>query len=165
MQQKRRTATIAGMEHNPFAPPKAAVTDPVTAPTQTEIASRLRRLLNMLIDTVGYFVLAAVVGVVIAMINPQFLSNDSTLESYLFALSINVLYYLPSEALFGRTLGKLVTRTRVVAVSGEPPTFWQIFGRTFARLIPFEAFTFLTSSGIGAHDNLSRTRVVLSKRD
>ncbi len=153
------------MERNPFAPPKAAVTDPVAPPTQNEIASRLRRFLNMLIDTVGYFVLALAVGVVIGLVYPQFLSSESTLQNYMFGLGINVLYYLPSEALFGRTLGKLITRTRVVAVSGEPPTFWQIFGRTFARLIPFEAFTFLQRSGIGAHDSLSRTRVVLTNRD
>ncbi len=153
------------MERNPFAPPKAAVTDPVTPPTQDEIASRLRRFLNMLIDTVAYIMLAMAIGVVIGLVYPRFLSNESTLEGYVFALGINLLYYVPSEALFGRTLGKLITRTRVVAVSGEPPTFWQIVGRTCARIIPFEAFTFLNKSGIGAHDSLSRTRVVLTKRD
>ena len=153
------------MEHNPFAPPKAAVTDAVAPPTETEIASRGRRFANMIIDTVGYFVLAMIVGAVLAVIYPRFLASESTLESYVFGLCINVLYYLPSEAVFGRTLGKLVTRTHVVSVSGEPPTFGQILGRTFARLIPFEAFTFLRSSGIGAHDSLSGTRVVLTKRD
>ncbi len=154
------------MEHNPFAPPKANVTDPVAPPTDIEIASRTRRFLNMLIDTAGYFVLAMVIGVVIGLIYPQFLiSSDSTLESYAFGLGVNVLYYLPCEAIFGRTPGKLITRTRVVSVSGESPTFWQILGRTFARLIPFEAFTFLRSSRIGAHDSLSGTRVVLTNRN
>jgi uncharacterized RDD family membrane protein YckC len=153
------------MEHNPFAPPKAAVADPVAPPTQSEIASRLRRFLNLLIDTAGYVVLAVIVGGVIAVIYPPFLANESTLQSYLFAIGVNLLYYLPSEAVFGRTLGKLVTRTQVVSMSGEPPTFWQIVGRTFARLIPLESFTFLQRSGVGAHDSMSRTRVVLTKRD
>lgn len=154
------------MEHNPFAPPKAAVSDPVAPPTQTEIASRTRRFLNLLLDTVAYFVLVVVIGAVIGLVFPQFLASErSTLESYLFAFSIHALYYVPTEAAFGRTLGKLVTRTRVVAVSGEPATFWQIVGRTCARLIPFETFTFLARSGIGLHDSISRTRVVRTKRD
>jgi hypothetical protein len=69
-----------------------------------------------------------------------------------------------SEALFGRTLGKLVTRTRVVSESGAPATFWQLLMRTLYRLMPFEGFSFLATRRPGWHDRWSKTRVVLTRR-
>jgi uncharacterized RDD family membrane protein YckC len=67
------------------------------------------------------------------------------------------------EWLTGRSLGKLATGTRVIAAEGGPPSFARVLGRTLARFIPFEAFSFLTDRDgrpVGWHDSLSRTRVV-----
>jgi uncharacterized RDD family membrane protein YckC len=153
------------MEHNPFAPPKAAVLEAPAPPTEDEIASRTRRFINMVIDTVAQIVLMLVLMIIAVIVYPpfaesSFLQEESALSNYLLGLILMVVYYLPCEALFGRTLGKLITGTRVVDETGEPPSFKQILGRTFARLIPLEAFSFLKSSGIGAHDSLPGTRVV-----
>jgi uncharacterized RDD family membrane protein YckC len=153
------------MEHNPFAPPKATVTDVVAPPTNAEIATRTRRFINLLIDTIGQFVVAMVLMIIAYLVYPplmesNFIESEGVLSNYLFGAIIMTVYYLPCEALFGRTLGKLVTGTRVVNVEGQPPTFKQILGRTCARLIPLEAFTFLRSSSPGAHDSMSGTRVV-----
>lgn len=151
-------------QHNPFAPPKADVTD-IEPPTTDEIASRTRRFFNMLIDVIGQFVVALVVMTLAFIVYPPLTSSgilerDGLLSNYLLGSVISTLYYLPSEALFGRTLGKLITGTRVVTDSGQTPSFMQILGRTVARLIPLEAFTFLRQSRVGAHDSLSGTRVV-----
>jgi uncharacterized RDD family membrane protein YckC len=69
-------------------------------------------------------------------------------------------YYLVMEAAFGRTIGKLATGTRVVTVEGGAASFGQILGRTLCRLIPFEAFSFLTENAVGWHDSIPKTRVV-----
>ena len=154
------------MEHNPYAPPKAPVgipTGPAVSasdPSTPVPASRRRRFCNLLIDVAGYYLLAIVLGFIIGLVQPGLLDhlNDPAAE-YIFGGVITVLYYLPSEALFGCTLGKLITRTRVVSESGGPATFAQILRRTLLRLIPFEAFTFIPKRGIGLHDRWSATRV------
>jgi uncharacterized RDD family membrane protein YckC len=109
------------MEHNPYAPPVAPIADRPEA--SAEIASRLRRFLNMLIDFAGLMVFAVLIGA-----------------------------------------GKLITGTRVVTESGEVPTARQILIRTVVRFVPFEAFSFLGSSGTGWHDTWSGTRVVRTRR-
>ncbi|MCA9066572.1 MAG: RDD family protein, partial [Planctomycetaceae bacterium] len=74
------------------------------------------------------------------------------------------LYYVFMEAVFQRSLGKLVTGTMVVAADGSRPSFGKILGRSFARIIPFEAFSFLGSkTPTGWHDTLSGTRVVKTR--
>lgn len=71
-------------------------------------------------------------------------------------------HYVLFEAIFGRTPGKLITGTRTRVVTAKPG-FGQIIGRRFARLVPFEPFSFLVSSG-GWHDRWSGTRVVRVRR-
>jgi uncharacterized RDD family membrane protein YckC len=82
--------------------------------------------------------------------------------AFVLGISVVLAYYIISEGLFQRTLGKLLTGTRVVTADGGRPTFGQIVGRSFARMIPFEAFSFLGGDGgpVGWHDSLSGTRVV-----
>lgn len=48
----------------------------------------------------------------------------------------------------------------VVREDGGKPSLGQVLGRTACRLIPFEAFSFLGSSGVGMHDSIPDTRVV-----
>ncbi|MFQ6309844.1 RDD family protein [Lysobacter capsici] len=77
--------------------------------------------------------------------------------------AVVVLYYVPLEGMFGVTLGKLVTGTRVVDEQGRPPSWGQVLGRTFARFIPFEAFSVLFAREdrvSGWHDRLPKTLVV-----
>jgi uncharacterized RDD family membrane protein YckC len=50
-------------------------------------------------------------------------------------LGLFVAYFPVMEALFGRTVGKFVTRTRVVNAAGGRPSFGQAIVRTLFRLI------------------------------
>ena len=80
-----------------------------------------------------------------------------------FSFYMNPFYYLFCEGIWGRSIGKWITKTKVVRMDGEKPKFLQILGRSFARIIPFEAFSFLVSNNpIGWHDHLSKTLVVPS---
>ena len=98
---------------------------------KVEPASKWLRLLNLLIDYIAFWVLGLVVGMVIIV-----------------------------EGATGRTLGKLVTGTRVVNAAGGTPSFKQILGRSLARFIPFEAFSFLGDDGRGWHDSIPDTYVI-----
>lgn len=68
-----------------------------------------------------------------------------------------LLYCFLSEAIFKQTLGKMVTRSCVVSDGVELST-GRVFRRTLARLIPFDAFSFLF--GAKWHDRASATAVV-----
>lgn len=66
------------------------------------------------------------------------------------------------EYYLGRTLAKYITGTKVISIDGEKPTFMQILGRTFSRIVPFDALSFLGENGW--HDSWSDTRVIDIKK-
>ena len=68
-----------------------------------------------------------------------------------------LLYCFLSEAIFKQTMGKMATRSCVVS-DGVELSSGRIFRRTMARLIPFDAFSFLF--GAKWHDRASHTAVV-----
>lgn len=119
-------------------------------------ASILRRLSNHLIDNV---VIQIISGVFFA----SGVYSESVLMSIVGSFIYLIGYYVICESVWGRTVGKLVTGTKVVDKDGNKPSLLRILGRSFARWIPFEALSFLTSGfPIGWHDSLSKTYVVSS---
>ena len=155
------------MEQNPYAAPRSRVDDDEASNEAIEPASRGRRFLNFLIDYFGFILFSMVVGALVGFAYPPAiyaLQDAGTLVNYVVGIPLMTLYYVSQEALFGRTLGKLVTGTRVVSAVGGTATFAQLLGRTFARFIPFEPFSFFGSDAVGWHDSLSNTRVIRTRR-
>jgi uncharacterized RDD family membrane protein YckC len=60
----------------------------------------------------------------------------------------------------GRSLGKLITRTRAVNDDGTPITFKTALLRRLSRMIPFEAFSALGAQTQPWHDRWTNTHVV-----
>lgn len=115
--------------------------------------------MNLLIDQIGIYGFSLLIGIGSRVTgSPGLLQINDILFGFLVAL----LYYVPSEVLFGVTLGKLVTGTRVVTETGETPSLNQVLGRTVTRFVPFEMLSFLGGKGrpVGWHDSWSSTRVV-----
>ncbi len=89
------------------------------------------------------------------------LETDNGLRDQLIFIGVYVAYYIFFEHfLGGKTLGKFITRTRVVSKDGQRPSFENIIGRSFSRVVPFEAFSFLGSKPSGWHDDWSNTIVI-----
>lgn len=156
---------------NPYHSPDARIVD--VAPQERlklEHAGRWRRFFNFVIDYSCYNVLGALAMVpYAAYLYAQ--GGDAALArmeetSFLSDLAIAALmllvYYIPMEALFGATIGKFVTGTRVVNERGGKPTLGQVIARSFARLIPFEPLSvlFMDEDKRGWHDSLAATYVV-----
>ena len=89
-------------------------------------------------------------------------TNSTTINLLIitFSLVFFFFYYFILESLFGKTLGKVLTRTRVVDSCGDRPASNRIAARTISRLIPFEPFSFFGKEPRGWHDSLSKTWVV-----
>ena len=150
------------MPRDPFEPPSAPLEDPRAG--RYTLASRGRRLVNSLIDQICMGFVASLLVAMVAVYVER--DPDSLLDSDLnvttFGIAAAVLYYVSCESLTGRTLGKLLTGTRTVTVSGGHPSFGQILLRTLVRFFPLEFLTFLGKDPIGFHDRWSGTRVVRS---
>ena len=133
----------------------------------TNIASKEKRFVNSLIDTLCYYIIVVIFGILLgitfAILAPQYLyvfdENHPGLE-YLVAFCIYSFYYITMETLTGRTVGKLITKTKVVDSNGNIPSFKAILIRTLCRFIPFDAFSYLGNDSSGWHDKFSKTMVV-----
>ena len=126
-------------------------------------ASKLKRFFNSIIDTLLLY--SSVILLILSTVSDS--SNRGGLESR--ELVIVLLpwlllvgfpgYYIFCEYNFGKTLGKYLTKTKVVALDGSKPTFQKVLIRTLCRLIPYEAISFLFYES-GLHDRISKTMVV-----
>lgn len=123
-------------------------------------ADKSLRFVNLLIDTIVFYIIALFIGVIIGLTSPDSVNGENfQLMSYLISISIFLLYFAVFEGLTnGRTLGKLITGTRAVKEDGTPIQFGDAFKRALSRIVPFEAF-----SGFGDrpwHDKWTDTTVV-----
>lgn len=71
---------------------------------------------------------------------------------------ITVGYYFICEKFMQRTIGKFATNSIVINEYAEAPETGSLIGRTFSRLVPFEAFSCFSDRGW--HDRWSKTYVV-----
>ena len=130
-------------------------------------ASMGKRFVNYLIDALVFlaltYMLGFVISIVLLFVAPDMLNNIAEgkgFVDYLITYSIYFIYDVFSEYVFGRSLGKLVTKTKVIDLNGNRPDFTTIVFRSLGRLIPFDALSYLGSDAVGWHDQVSKTRVV-----
>lgn len=162
---------------NPFLSPSLDANSPAEIAEVRGVpqsVGKRTRFANFFIDNIVVNVLCLGIGIVMgimlvasgAQLGPDGsfdISPGMELVLNLIGIPIALGYYLGMEAMFGRTLGKMVTGTRVVDANGNQPPFLHLLGRTFARLIPFEPFSFFGKEPRGWHDTLSKTYVVSTR--
>jgi uncharacterized RDD family membrane protein YckC len=115
------------------------------------------RLFNWLLDT---FV-CLVFFIVFIKLSFQGKPSDNTLRAlkYYFLL-LNAFYYLLLELIFKTTIGKIITRTKIVGENNEEIKLKNILIRTLARFIPFEGISVLfNDDNLILHDTLSKTKI------
>ena len=126
-----------------------------------------KRFLNYLIDSITAYGIVMVYAVAIGYLSTMTSSVEILIEGPLSTVIIYGLfigYYFLTELTMGCTLGKLLTNTRVVNLADGKASWGQILGRTAARFIPFEPFSFLGANASGWHDSLSKTKVIDTSR-
>ncbi|MBW4575565.1 MAG: protein kinase [Aphanothece sp. CMT-3BRIN-NPC111] len=144
---------------------------------QPEPQQRLRptssgkRFLNCVLDSVFYliffiiFLFAIVLFIEANGVNTNVFDDNTWGIIGFINFYVSYFIYYMTEALFGKSIAKFITRTKVVNRKGKKPGFCRTIGRTVARLIPVDVFSFLFSSNpIGWHDLISGTRVVDDQR-
>lgn len=136
--------------------------------------SKSNRFINYIIDLI--VILALVLGLFFLVIylcytfldDDRFIDNfiddienvNSFVERIVSSAILAICYFATETLLKGRSVGKFVTKTKVVLQDGSNPSTIDYLKRSFSRIIPFEAFSFLGAEGRGWHDTISKTYVV-----
>jgi uncharacterized RDD family membrane protein YckC len=130
-----------------------------------------KRFANYIVDVIVFYIAWKVffycLGLKIAMtmIGP----DDGKAAIYLKVFLIAFIFELGLMSAIeflgsGRSIGKLLTRTRAVNDDGTPITFKTAVLRRLTRMVPFEAFSALGPQAIPWHDRWTKT-CVIQERD
>jgi|SRR5450432_185976 uncharacterized RDD family membrane protein YckC len=135
-----------------------------------ERSSTGKRLANYLIDLVLFYVLLFMLGFILALLSPAFRGllinerSDFGLLDRLITLLLYAVYMSAVEALFhGKSLGKLITRTKAVNLDGTQISTNTAFERGFSRAVPFCVFSALGNPCDPWQDKWTKTMVVNEK--
>ncbi len=124
---------------------------------------------HYLLDVVFYYIFALIVAVPIVTVCLALGADISSFSSGVYNIidrlfSVLVLYpgyYILFESSMGSTPGKIILGRVVVDEYGEKPSFSTILGRSYSRIVPFEAFSCLSDRGW--HDKWTETYVIRKK--
>jgi len=138
-----------------------------------EVATRWQRLLNLIIDTVGYTIFYIIILFICFLAEAIVDENGTKVEQFFLgdegdfmfiSYTIYVIYFTVLEGFAkGLTLGKRITGTVAVQRDLTPITFAQAFFRSCARLVPFEVISGFTDKTW--HDVWTKTMVIKRSRN
>lgn len=121
-------------------------------------ASKGQRFVNYLLDQVAMTAMMSVFFIFSGLID---VFGDTPLGNWIVGAIAALIYYTLMESfLQGKSLGKYVTKTRVVTHEGYHPELSIILVRSLSRVVPFDALSFLFKEPGGWHDEWSKTYVV-----
>lgn len=120
------------------------------------------RFLNFAIDFSIWLVLAFFTMYLLDRWFPNVSQFTIKTMAYSAMIGLFFAYYFILEKLFQRTLGKYMTRTKVVTLNGEKPGTRALLLRTVYRFIPVDWASYFFRRN-GMHDFLSGTKVVRDK--
>lgn len=138
-----------------------------------EQASKSERFVNLFVDMIAIYILWVFVSLFWFLLQdayssmvyaPNYESLSIVVAPFALALSVVLGYFIGMESMYGKTIGKMITKTKVVSLDGSKPSFNQIVGRSFARLIPIEPISYLILPE-GWHGSWSETIVVKEQRN
>ena len=106
-------------------------------------------LIYLVIHIIYVFIMEAIFGEL----------NEGEFSRQIGGLMLYFTYYIGSEFLFSKTLGKYITKTKVVNQDGTKPKLIMLIIRNVCRWIPFDQLSYLFDKR-GWHDQISQTYVV-----
>ncbi|EJL73911.1 RDD family protein [Chryseobacterium populi] len=124
------------------------------------------RLVNYFIDLVVFYIIYFILLTVLYIISPAFnswISNLNPIADRLMSVTFYIFYIFLTESLMkGRSIGKLITGTKVIMIDGTTPSLPDYFIRNIIRgIILIDQLSFLGETGF--HDSWSNTRVIKIK--
>lgn len=128
-----------------------AILDNLDPKNNIIIAEKNKRLMNYLIDQVSIFIYI--------LYFVLFIYDPGSLYVAYFLVSCPY-YFFMEQFNDGKTMGKIVTKTKAVTIDGEKMTLITVLIRTIGRLIPFDNLSYIFMKNDGLHDMISKTVVI-----
>ena len=125
-----------------------------------QIAEKSQRLVNYVVDRFLISMFSSLFSLFFIFSNLSI--KETSFLSLMIYTVIHIFYYFIFELSSGQTIGKKITKTKVVKKGTGKINFFNIFIRTFTRLIFLDVYSYLFGNEIGMHDILSNTLVVKS---
>lgn len=126
-----------------------------------ESAGNGKRFLNYLADSIFIITVVSSIEYFINLNRNNILGEYKIFELVINLLLTTMIYTLLEYLTKGRSIGKLLTNTKVITTDGDMPNFTTCLKRSLCRLIPFESFSFFGSTDGAWHDSIPNTRVVI----
>ena len=119
------------------------------------------RFINFLIDMLAISIIAIIVIIILKNYLPSF-REYSVQNNRLITFILYFLYYFIFELLASTTIGKLITKTKIVDIKSlDRPAAIKILVRTICRFIPLEGLSiFLNDKKLIWHDQISGTTII-----
>ncbi|WP_315819493.1 RDD family protein [Paraflavitalea speifideaquila] len=136
--------------------------------TSPQDAKAQLRFVNYVIDLLSFYTIVIICIILIALTAYgskvfQVIESMSDISDFVLLHVLYGIYMLLVEGVFkGKTLGKLITRTRVVHLRTDSFSWRDAFRRGCMRMIPLEYFTACVGSPF--HDQWTETRVIKEKK-
>lgn len=129
-------------------------------------ASSGLRFSNYIIDMVFFYILMFSMGVVIGIANPNLLDaiDDGIISRLIGLVFYGVIMSFTEAMTNGKSIGKFITKTKVVNLDGSDISLGKAFSRNMIRAIPFNAFSGLGNPCMPWHDKWSDTMVIEEKK-
>jgi len=129
-----------------------------------------KRFINYVIDLILFYIIAVGIGVVLALISPSTIEGLSDSDGFglidrIITLILYALYMSVIESVFkGKSLGKIITKTRAVNLDGSRISTSTAFARGFSRAVPFCVFSAFGSPCNPWQDKWTNTMVIDEKK-
>lgn len=147
------------MENNSFDNPYNEPLDSISQETEFTDAVNGKRFGNYLLDIIAFYLFAMLLGVLAGALGMA--DAILNMNEYVFGILLIIIYYFGIEAATGgRSVGKYITKTKVIMEDGSTPGVHVFFLRTLCRLIPFDSFSIFFNGNRCWHDTITKTRVV-----
>jgi len=131
-----------------------------------------KRFLNYLIDIILFYAIFFSIGIIVIQVSPSIaeslaVSDDGGFAFFdrIFTILLYAVYMSVVEAIFkGRSLGKLITRTKAVNMDGSSISTGTAFARGFSRAVPFCVFSAFGNPSNPWQDRWTNTMVIDLKK-
>ncbi len=125
------------------------------------LASSGQRFLNYIIDVILFYGFMFCLGMVMALTSPSSLSIFDGFKGNIVSLLFYAIFMGTIETITkGRSLGKLITKTKAVNEDGTNISASTAFARGFSRAVPFNQLSALGNPPHPWHDKWNKTYVI-----
>ncbi len=121
---------------------------------ESNTVSKGIRFIHFIVDSFIWFIVSFILTLPLNATKTR-----DMLLGYIIMFLVYVFYYALFELKWQKTVGKMITKTKVVSYSEQKPSNTDIVVRTFSRLVPFDVISYVFVRN-GIHDILSKTKVI-----